>query len=575
MKNKLNDVITLTGKSNFTYLIILSCMLIFLSFLEFIGIGFIPIFLSVILDPNLLSEKIKIPEVVSFINNHQKSELILYSSFFLIIIFVIKNLFYILIVYFQGLITKRIKLYLVLKVYKKYLNLSYLKLIGKNSAVMIRSLTMDCGNTSIFLLNIINLIRETAIFFAILLLLFIASPIISLIMITFFGLISLIYFLKTHKKIFHQGLSLQFLASEKIKIINNTIGCIKEIKIFKLEKFLEKIFLNNSNKYEKFAFRNYFIKLVPRVILEIGAVTGIISLVVVYVFLEKNLMTLLPLLSLVVVSIIRIVPGLNLIQNSLSTLKTILPSYNHILGELKTDDKDIVNNKKLIKFNNEIVLDNINFGYNPQTKLVLKGISLKIQKSEKIGIIGKSGAGKTTLVGILLGLINPLSGDMYVDKKKINFSEYEWDNVVGYVPQEIFLLEDSIKNNITFGIEDNNIDMNFLEEVCKKSQIYDFIISLTDKFETIVGEKGYNLSAGQKQRLGIARALYRRPSLLILDESTSSLDGETEKLFIEDVFDASNDKSIVFISHRLSALKKCDKIFDLNQIKFLSEQNEK
>ena len=575
MKNKLNDVITLAGKSNFTYLIILSCMLIFLSFLEFIGIGSIPIFLSIILDPNLLSEKIKIPEVVSFINNHQKSELILYSSFFLIMIFVIKNLFYILIVYFQGLITKRIKLYLVLKVYKKYLNLSYLKLISKNSAVMIRSLTMDCGNTSIFLLNIINLIRETAIFFAILLLLFIASPIISLIMITFFGLIALIYFLKTHKKIFHQGLSLQFLASEKIKIINNTIGSIKEIKIFKLEKFLEKIFLNNSNKYEKFAFRNYFIKLVPRVILEIGAVTGIVSLVVVYVFLEKNLMTLLPLLSLVVVSVIRIVPGLNLIQNSLTTLKTILPSYNHILGELKKDDNDIVNNKKLIKFNNEIVLDNINFGYNPQTKLVLKDISLKIQKSEKIGIIGKSGAGKTTLVGILLGLINPLSGDMYVDKKKINFLEYEWDNVVGYVPQEIFLLEDSIKNNITFGIEDNNIDMNFLEEVCKKSQIYDFIISLTDKFETIVGEKGYNLSAGQKQRLGIARALYRKPSLLILDESTSSLDGETEKLFIEDVFDASNDKSIVFISHRLSALKKCDKIFDLNQIKFLSEQNEK
>ena len=275
---------------------------------------------------------------------------------------------------------------------------------------MIRTLNMDVGNTSIFVLNIINLMRETIIFVAICILLFIASPMISLTMLVFFGIISLLFFLKTHKKNFSQGSSLQFLTSEKIKIINNTIGSIKEVKIFKLENYLKKIFFDNAKKYENFAFKNYLIKLMPRVILEIGAVTGIIIIVVSYVILEKNILGLLPLLSLIVVSMIRIVPGLNLIQNSISTLKTILPSYKHILSELFRVKKNLKNDKfteskKFIAFNKEIFLDNIKFKYKKDTGLILDKINLKISKGDKIGIIGKSGSGKTTLVSILLGLI--------------------------------------------------------------------------------------------------------------------------------------------------------------------------
>ena len=147
-------------------------------------------------------------------------------------------------------------------------------------------------------------------------------------------------------------------------------------------------------------------------------------------------------------------------------------------------------------------------------------------------------------------------------------AENEWNNIAGYVPQEIFLLEDTIKNNITFGLDKENIDLNLLEKICKAAQINNFIESLPLKFDTMIGERGYNISMGQKQRLGIARVLYRNPSLLILDEATSSLDEETEKNFVNDVFDSSKDKTIIFISHRLSALKKCDKIYDLNKLKF-------
>ena len=552
------------------YLIGLFFCLILLSLLEFIGIGAIPIFISAILDPQIISSKLNNPYLLNLINETNKSDLIIYISIILIVVFLIKNLFFIFIIVFQGLLTKRIKLNLSMMVYKKYLNLEYIKLIEKNSSIMIRSLTLDVGNTAVFVLNIINLCREILLFLAICLLLFLASPIVSLVVFAFFGIVSLLFFFNTHKKIFQQGQLLQTLSSDKIKIINDTIGSIKEIKIFKLNKFLEKIFFQNSQKFEKYAFRNYFIKMLPRVILEIGAVTGIIILIISYVKLGKDITTLFPFLSLVVVSIIRVVPGLNLIQNAIATLKTIMPSFNHVLKELVDNnfEKKIENNKKeTIRFTEKISIKNIEFSYPGNKTSVLKNISIEINKGDKIGIVGKSGTGKTTFVSIILGLLKPSSGNITVDNNDIDFSRQEWNNTAGYVPQEIFLLEDTIKNNITFGLKKESINLNLLDKICKDAQIKKFIESLPLKYDTMIGERGYNMSAGQKQRLGIARVLYRNPDLLILDEVTSSLDNETEKNFINDVFDKSKDKTIIFISHRLSALKKCNKIYDLSELK--------
>ncbi len=571
MKKIFLDIIKITGKSNFLYLIGLFFCLILLSLLEFVGIGAIPVFMSAILDPQIISSKLDNPYLLNFINETNKSELIIYISIILIVVFLIKNLFFIFIVVFQGLLTKRIKLNLSMMVYKKYLNLEYLKLIEKNSSIMIRSLTLDVGNTAVFVLNIINLCREILLFLAICLLLFLASPIVSLVVFVFFGIVSLLFFFNTHKKIFQQGQLLQTLSSDKIKIINDTIGSVKEIKIFKLNKFLEKIFFQNLQLFEKYAFRNYFIKMLPRVILEMGAVTGVIILIIFYIKLDQDISALLPFLSLVVVSIIRIVPGLNLIQNAIATLKTIMPSYNHVLKELKDsnfEEKIETNNKKkTITFTKKISIKNIEFSYPSNKTSVLKNISIEINKGDKIGIVGKSGTGKTTLVSIILGLLKPSSGNIVIDDNDIDFSKYEWSNTVGYVPQEIFLLEDTVKNNITFGLEKKNIHLDLLDKACKDAQINNFIESLPLKYDTMIGERGYDMSAGQKQRLGIARVLYRNPDLLILDEVTSSLDDETEKNFINDVFEKSKNKTIIFISHRLSALKKCDKIYDLSELK--------
>ena len=571
MNQKIKNIIKITGKGNFLYLIFLLLCLMFLSFLEFIGIGAIPIFMGIILDPEILASKVKISQLTDLINSTDRSTLTIYISILLVVIFFIKNIFYIFIIVFQGQLTKRIKLHLSSKLYIKYLNLDYLKLTEKQSSIMIRTLTLDGSNASIFVLNILNLFRESLLFLVICSLLFLASPIVSIYIFVAFGMISLIFFFLTHNKIFKQGKFLQRLSSDKIRIINNTIGSIKEIKIFKLEKFFHRVFFKNYKEFEKYAFRNYFIRLLPRVILEIGAVVGIVSIIIFYIYLGEDLTTLLPFLSLVVMSIIRIVPSLNQMQTSIATLKAVLPSYNHVIDQLDAEHgkNNLDIKKNTIQFKEKIIIKDINFNYPSNNINILNNTTMEIFKGDKIGIIGKSGSGKTTLVSIILGLIKPTSGEILIDGANINFSDYEWNNTAGYVPQEIFLLEDTIKNNITLGLDDKNIDLNFLEESCKAAQINNFIDLLPLKFDTMVGERGYNISAGQRQRLGIARVLYRNPSLLILDESTSSLDEETEKNFVNDLFEVSKNKTIIFISHRLSALKKCDKIYDLNKSKFI------
>ena len=300
------------------------------------------------------------------------------------------------------------------------------------------------------------------------------------------------------------------------------------------------------------------------------------ELVMSFVLSDQDITALLPLLSLIVVSIIRIMPGLNLIQNSISTLKTIMPSYNYIQEQLKNyqDNSLLEKEKKSISFKEYISLSDISFRYPNNEKNVLNKINININKGDKLGIVGKSGSGKTTMVNMLLGLIHPTEGDMYIDNKKIDFFKYEWKNIIGYVPQDIFLLEDTIKNNITFGIEKTNIDEELVKNVCKQAQIYDFVMSLPHDLNTLIGERGYNLSAGQRQRLGIARVLYRRPDLLVLDESTSSLDNETEKKFIDDVFKSSKEKTIIFISHKLDALKNCNKIYRLDNGKIIVIQSD-
>tara|TARA_B110000037_G_scaffold222360_1_gene296852 strand:- start:1198 stop:2940 length:1743 start_codon:yes stop_codon:yes gene_type:complete len=573
IKNLILDIYDLFGRkhlSSFFYLLIL---LIISSVFEIMGISLIPIFISLLIDPILVFEKLSsLFEFIDFkkFETLDKTHLILYFSIFVVIFFILKNLFLVFVLYLQGSFHRTLKKFLSYKIYSKYLSADYSFFLSRNSSITTRTIVNDVGNSSIYMLNIINLLRESLVLIAVVTLLLTINFTIALGLFAFFSTFTFIFFSFTQKQLYRRSKKLQSLSSHLLKIITETLGSIKQIILSNVGDSQLRDFKEYITENENLVIKNYFVQLLPRFFMEILVVSSLVSIVFVFVLLGKEMLEVIPYLTLISISAIRLLPAFSSLNNALVALRTTLPSLNHCIKEnkllkIKTKNK----NKKQIKFDQRIKLKNISFSYPDTTKKILDKFSIKIRKGDKIGIIGESGTGKTTLLNIILGLIRPTSGDFLVDNKVLNFNKHFWGDTVGFVPQEIFLLDNTIKKNITFGLADDKIDKKLMEKVCKTAQIYKHVQSLPKKFNTIVGEHGHNLSVGQKQRLGIARILYRKPKLIILDEATSSLDYKNEQKFIDDIFNIDSNITIIFVSHKMSALRNCKKIYNLSKQKFM------
>jgi ABC-type multidrug transport system fused ATPase/permease subunit len=258
------------------------------------------------------------------------------------------------------------------------------------------------------------------------------------------------------------------------------------------------------------------------------------------------------------------IPSINRILSSLQNLKYYSSSIDVIFKEFKNEKEIVADSKPSpIDFKHQITIQDLFFSYENQE--VLKSINIKIEKGETVGIIGESGSGKSTLVDLINGLLVPTKGTIYVDDIDINAFENNWKEHLGYVGQDIFLLDDTIESNVAFGMEKDQIDESRLDYALKTSQINEFVEGLPERKLTNVGERGVKLSGGQKQRIGIARALYNTPEVLIFDEATAALDGKTEEEVINAIYSLKNKKTIIMIAHRLSTLSKCDKIYEIKK----------
>jgi len=569
---KIKKIINNISVNLLLLLVLLVFFLIILSILEMIGLASIPILLSSILSNegsnlNLLN----FFDLKNKLVNYSQKDQIKIISIFIVSLFAFKNIFHASIIFFQGKIVKNIKILLSKKLFKFYLNQDYLFLLKKNSSEMLRTISIDVGNSTIYILNILNLIKEILILLSIIFLLLYSDVQITVLLFTSFFIIASLFYYINKKKLFNRGKIIQKLSSELIRIIYETVGLFKELKIYNLKVFQYKYFLKKISETEKNVFLNYFTTSLPRLFLELAAVTLIILIILIQLNNNTNILDLLPYLSLVVVVSLRLIPLFNGLTTSVSSLKTIQPSFDLVFSELEkinNNDENLV--IEYLDFNKKISFKNIDFGYQDKTK-VFENINININKGEKIGIIGPSGSGKSTLVNLLIGLLKPNKGEIFVDDIKISRTKPQLIKNISYVPQEIFLIEDKIKKNIALGIEEKDIDDDRIKMVAQASQIDTFIENLDLKYETKVIENGKNFSVGQRQRIGVARALYRDPDLIIFDESTSSLDLKTEEKFIEDIYKIFKDKTIIFISHKISALKNCDKIFDLKKKLFLSK----
>ena len=539
-----------------------------------LSISTIPILALAIVDIeqfiSFLPDNIKINFLISL----EKSYLISLLCIFIGIIFVLKNVILALFVYFQNNVIKSIKIHISNTLIKKYLSQNYLFFVNKSTSLITRSIIIDTGNTTIFILNHINLLKEVTISIGIFLLLIFVDPILSVVILGSLSLVISIYIFYTKNSIYKRGYEINLFSEKVINSINQITGSIKDVKLFSSEKYFVDYFSNLLKAAESRTAKNNFLSSIPKNLLELFVIFLILGILVSYTSLGVKISELIPFISLFVVSALRLMPGFNNISNSILNIKKTTPNFDYILSEydsLEEKNVEIFDNlqTKDINFNKSIIIKDVKFKYPHSENYVIDKFNLEIYAGEKIGIVGKSGSGKTTLINLISGLLKPSDGKIYIDDIDLQDINQSWKNLIGFVHQDTFILNDTIKNNIAFGKYDKNDYDKKILNALKKAQIDKFVNSLKNGINTKMSNDGKNLSGGQRQRLGIARAIYNDPQLIILDEATSSLDIETEDNFIDEIFSNSKEKTIIFISHKKRSLNKCDRIFDLTNKKFI------
>ena len=546
------------------YIYIFSSFL--LIFLEMLGIAMIPLFIINILDTENI---IKILEKFHIVLNFEKNKLIILFSIILVLTFFLKNLMIIFLSYLQNKIIKDFRVSTTQNLYKFYLFTNYNYFLKKKNSELSRALLTDISHAYRYLLAEINLYREITLVLIIMSFLLFVNTLINGIVFLIFSFVTIIFVSSFKKFLKEKGKFLQKLSGQNLKLINETLLLIKQIKIMGKQSFFNYKFKEINKTTENLALMQNFISSLPRPIFEFLAVLMIIIFSNVLIFqYENNNVYIISTLSLLVAACTRFIPAFNVINSSISAMKWYKPSFNIVTEEIKNFNELSQITKKMsnteIQFNDQIRLENISFSYGE--KNILNNFSFDIKKGDIVGIKGPSGVGKTTLVNMILGLLSPQNGKILVDGKNISTNLSNWQSKIGYIPQEVYLMDDTIKNNIAFGLKDHEIDTERLNKILEITNLSNFVLNLKDKENSYVGNLGEKLSGGQRQRIGIARALYTNPDILIMDEATSALDMKNEDEIIGELNELKGKKTIIVISHRENTLKNCNKIINLQTI---------
>tara|TARA_B100000989_G_C19519390_1_gene463350 strand:- start:787 stop:2499 length:1713 start_codon:yes stop_codon:yes gene_type:complete len=535
--------------------------------LEVLGIGLlIPLF-DIILNKN--------HAVINFISERFNSSnleitvLLIFGIFYFF-----KTLFLSFLAYKKAFFSSKIQKFISENLYNSYIQQDYSQHQNNKSSEQIRNILQEAALFSQVVGAYLLLATEFCVLFAIILFLLFYNFKVTIIIFLSTSLVSIIIFYIPSKRLKFWGKQRQFHDNKKVKFIQDAFGSFKEIKILSLENFFLNNYRPHNTKSADVVAKNVFVGQLPRLFLEFFGVFCICGFTILLLFLKKDYSEILPLIVIYSAAGIRLLPSFTKLIAGLQKIKFSSVVIDLIYDEIKKykSYETKINLKKNIQFNNCIEVSNLSFAYSKTNKKILNNINFNIKFGDTVGVIGESGSGKSTLVNIITGLSLPTEGEIIVDGININNNLKSWYKNIGYVPQNIYLSDDTIKNNIAYGKEPTEIDLSALNYALEKSNLKKFIQTLEKGLDTPVGELGNRISGGQKQRIGIARALYVRPRFLILDEATNALDKETENKIIEELKILQGSTTIMFITHRHSTLSNCSKIFKL-QNNVLSQED--
>ena len=561
---KLFSILTTVQKKECFFIIF---TMIIGAILEAVGIGTILPLISVIENENIFSKYPQIKYITNSIGIITHTQFIIAVSILLIFVFVLKNLYLAWQLKLQINFSLKNQVYFSKMLMREYLFKPYLFHLNHNTATILRN--VNSSGAIIFsnmYVSAFQLLTEIVTGFVIWSMLLLIDPFTATIAAGFMVLILYSIIKAFRKKISEQGKKQNQYSAAYLKWVNQGLGAIKETKVLRKESYFLQAFSKAYEEYGNSNKRFLFLNQVPRMIIESTVVCGLLLLVIVKIILGTPANEIVPLLGVLALAAFRLMPSANRIVNLSNNIRFNMPFFNELYDEfvkiknssLSTNEAFIDKEKiSKIPFNKQIKIDDLGFGY-LNSKNVLTDISFEIPKGKFVGIVGPSGAGKTTFVDILLGLLEPTAGKITVDGIDIFSNIRGWQTNLAYVPQSIYLIDGTIKENIALGFAENEINDDLINKVLHMSELYDFVYSQQDNINTNVGERGVKLSGGQRQRIGIARALYQKPEVLILDEATSALDNETEKSITDTILKLKGKITIIAIAHRTSTLEQCD-----------------
>ena len=453
--------------------------------------------------------------------------------------------------------------------FANYLDQNYTFFLNTNTSRLIKNIQVEVGGYNAYLTAYVSLLTEGLMMAAVLITVFIVQPIGALVFFIFVGSVSyLILKLSKGRLTYWANIRASF-DSQLSKLLLEGLGGIKDFKIFNKEDFFKKKFSNLNIEKSNFVAKYLTLSQTPRFLLEVTLIIGILIYISYMYFSKIDSSSVFASLGLFVAASFRLIPSVNKLIVALQGISYHKVSIDILTKEFNLKQKINRTKEQPIIFTNRIEIKDLSFKYETQKKLQLDSLNFQILKGQKIGIIGESGSGKSTFIDLFTGLLYPNFGDILVDGNSIYKADKNWKAKIGYVPQNIYLLDDSIANNIALIDNDQQIDNDLIEKVLKNVGLYEFIKTLPKGVFTDVGEKGVNLSGGQLQRVGLARAFYREPEILILDESTSALDPFTEKVILDSIYKMNEKLTVIFISHKQSNLDKCDVIFKIENNKII------
>lgn len=567
----INNIFFLIEKSLKLKVIYLFLLTLIGTFLETLGVGIIlPVLTLIVQGKDALQDMLnKIPFLVEKninLENYTSNDLVVYSIVLIILIFFLKTIFFIFLIWRQNQFAYLVDSYLSKRLFSFYLNKNYLFHAQRNSSELFRNIIDEVKNFRHLVVNSsLTLFIEILVLTSIVSLIIFLQPIPATVA-AISIIICLIIFSKINKsRLSKIGKDRQYHDALKIQHLNQGLNGIKEIKLSSKEKEFSSIFNKHNLISIKSTAEHQFWISIPKYVLEF---IGVFVFMAIAIFITKkgyDLKVFLPTIGLIAAATFRLLPSANRIIQSINNIRFGLPSADTLSSELKTTEtreiQDKFENKVPLIFE-KLNLANIAFCYPDAKKNIIENANFEISKGDKLGILGPSGSGKSTLIDVVTGLLKPKSGEIKLNNTEINLSQKNWYKKIGYVSQFIFLIDDSIKKNIAFGIEDNKINQNLMDKSINTAGLNEFIQNSPNGIDTKIGEFGARISGGQRQRIGIARAIYSNSEILVLDEATSAIDLQTEERIIKNINSLLN-KTIIIISHRMSTIKNCNKIFEI------------